>query len=31
MEKRPIRTFQDLGVYQAAYRAMLEVFKHVRD
>ncbi len=28
-EKKPIRTFQDLEVYQAAYQAMLEVFKHI--
>lgn len=30
MESRsPVRTFHDLAVYQTAYRAMLEVFKHV--
>ncbi len=28
-EKKPIRTFQDLEVYQAAYRATLDVFKYV--
>jgi four helix bundle protein len=28
-EKKPIRTFQDLEVYQATYRAMLDVFKYV--
>jgi len=27
--KKPIRSFQDLDVYQTAYQAMLEVFKHV--
>jgi four helix bundle protein len=27
--KKPIRSFQDLEVYQTAYQAMLEVFKHV--
>jgi four helix bundle protein len=28
-DKKPVRTFHDLAVYQAAYQAMLEVFKHV--
>jgi four helix bundle protein len=28
-EKKRIRTFQDLDVYQAAYRAMLDVFTHI--
>ncbi len=27
--KKPIRSFQDLEVYQTAYQAMLEVFRHV--
>jgi four helix bundle protein len=27
--KKPIRSFQDLDVYQTAYQAMLEVFKHI--
>ena len=27
--KKPIRSFQDLDVYQVAYQAMLEVFKHI--
>ena len=27
--KKPIRSFQDLEVYQTAYQAMLEVFKNV--
>jgi len=27
--KKPIRSFQDLEVYQIAYQVMLEVFKHI--
>jgi four helix bundle protein len=27
--KKPIRSFQDLDVYQTAYQAMLDVFKHI--
>jgi len=27
--KKPIKSFQDLEVYQNAYKAMLEVFKHI--
>ncbi|MBN2559326.1 MAG: four helix bundle protein [Phycisphaerae bacterium] len=27
--RKPVRTFHDLAVYQAAYQAMLDVFKHV--
>ncbi len=27
--KKPIRSFQDLEVYQTAYQAMLEMFRHV--
>jgi len=27
--KKPIRSFQDLEVYQTSYQAMLEVFRHV--
>ena len=27
--KKPVRTFQDLDVYQTAYKAMLEVFRHI--
>ena len=28
-EKKPIRSFRDLEVYQTAYQAMLDVFTHV--
>ena len=28
-KKKPIRSFHDLEVYQNAYKAMLEVFKHI--
>lgn len=28
-DKKPIRSFHDLEVYQSAYQAMLDVFKHV--
>jgi four helix bundle protein len=28
-EKKPIKSFRDLDVYQSAYGAMLEVFKHI--
>lgn len=28
-DKKPIRSYQDLEVYQISYQAMLEVFKHV--
>lgn len=27
--KKPIKSFQDLDVYQASYQAMLEVFKYI--
>ena len=27
--KKPIKSFQDLDVYQTAYQGMLEVFKHI--
>jgi four helix bundle protein len=28
-DKKSVRTFHDLAVYQAAYQAMLSVFKHI--
>ncbi len=28
-DKKPIRSFRDLDVYQSAYQAMLEVFKYI--
>ena len=28
-EKNPIKGFQDLEVYQSAYKAMLLVFEHI--
>jgi len=28
-DKKPIRSFHDLEVYQIAYQAMLDVFKHI--
>ena len=27
--KKPIRSFQDLEVYQISYQAMLDIFKHI--
>ena len=29
VDKKPIRTFQDLEVYRVSYQAMLDVFKYV--
>jgi len=29
MEKKPIKSFQDLDVYQGTYKAMLMVFEHI--
>jgi hypothetical protein len=28
-DKKPIKSFQDLDVYQSSYKAMLSVFKHI--